>query len=89
MALEDTPVQVERLSDIVVITTGGRHSVALKNDGIVWAWGSNEFGQLGIGITGPSNRVSPAQVIGLTEVSAIAAGSIHSLAIDEKLTKKY
>ena len=58
-----TPVQVDGLRDIVVITTGGRHSVALKNNGTVWTWGNNLSGQLGDGTISYSKI--PVQVIGL------------------------
>jgi len=36
------------LSNVTSIATGGTHSIALKSDGTVWAWGSNTHGQLGI-----------------------------------------
>jgi len=32
-----------------VVSGGGSHSLAIKNDGSLWAWGSNTFGQLGLG----------------------------------------
>ena len=44
------------------------HSLALKNDGTVVAWGSNNYGQTNV----------PA---GLTGVIAVAAGHRHSLAL--------
>jgi len=33
--------------EITAITGGYYHSLALKNDGTVWAWGYNEYGQFG------------------------------------------
>ena len=35
------------LSGIIAIGTGGSYSLALKQDGTVWAWGLNESGELG------------------------------------------
>ena len=49
----------------------GDHTVALKTDGTVWAWGYNGWGQLGDGTT--TNKTTPVQVSGLSGVIAIAA----------------
>lgn len=35
--------------DIINITGGEHHSIALTSDGKVFAWGRNDDGQLGIG----------------------------------------
>jgi alpha-tubulin suppressor-like RCC1 family protein len=56
------------------------HTLALKSDGTVWAWGTNESGELGDGTT--TDRSAPVQVIGLTNAVAIAAGANHSIAIE-------
>jgi hypothetical protein len=61
------------------VAGGGEHSLALKNDGTVWAWGHNVYGQLGDGST--TTRLTPVRVSGLTQVIAIAAGEGHSLAL--------
>ncbi len=55
------------------------HSLALKSDGTVWAWGDNAFGQLGDGTQ--QQRPAPVQVAGLTGASGIAAGWGFSLAL--------
>jgi len=68
------------LSDIVSAAVGGYgHTLALKSDGTVWAWGNNDRGQLGVGDT--NNRSLPVQVSGLTNIVAIATGDQHSLAL--------
>ncbi len=55
------------------------HSLALKSDGAVWAWGWNFSGQLGNGTDLDSSI--PKKVSNLTDVIAIAAGGEHSLAL--------
>ena len=34
---------------VTAVAAGGAHFLALASDGTVWAWGSNDFGQLGDG----------------------------------------
>ncbi len=55
------------------------HSLAVKPDGTVWAWGDNGSGQLGNG--GYVFSDSPGQVAGITGVTKVAAGRLHSLAM--------
>ena len=64
---------------MVAIAAGWGHSLALKSDGTVWAWGSNGAGELGNGTYTNSNV--PVSVSGLSGVVALAAGLNHSLAL--------
>lgn len=83
------PVQISNLSNIIAISAGGQwnptteategHSVALKSDGTVWAWGYNGYGQLGDGTT--VNRPTPVQVSGISDIIAIACGYGHTMAL--------
>ncbi len=61
------------------VAAGGSHSLGLKNDDTVWAWGNNSSGQLGNGTTTASS--TPVQVTGLTGVTDISAGDAHSVAV--------
>ena len=74
-----TPVQVSGLTNVLAIAGGGSHTVALKSDGTVWAWGYNYNGQLGDGTT--TFRTTPVPVSGLSNVLALAAGSYHTVAL--------
>jgi len=57
------------------------HSLAIDSDGQGWAWGKNNFGQLGINNT--SNYCTPIAIDGTSHTFChISAGWTHSLAID-------
>jgi hypothetical protein len=67
------PVDVQgNLGALKSVEGGGHHTLAVKSDGTVWAWGTNDFGALGDGTTTSSN--TPVQVQGLTDVKTVAAG---------------
>ncbi|HBE06182.1 MAG TPA: hypothetical protein DCY85_06795 [Firmicutes bacterium] len=42
-------MQVNGLNGVMAIAGGGYHTIALKADCSIWAWGSNSTGQLGDG----------------------------------------
>ena len=65
----------------MAVDAGGQHSLALKSDGSLWAWGDNAFGQLGDGV-GAEQR-SPEQIGGDHDWVAIAGGQFHSLALKD------
>src|SRR5207249_3338614 len=79
------PVKVDTLTGITAIAGGWNHTLALKSDGTVWAWGDNSAGQLGDNTT--TTRSAPIQVKGpggsgfLTSGRLLSAGSHHSLAV--------
>ncbi|MFZ0827778.1 MAG: hypothetical protein WAO02_10180 [Verrucomicrobiia bacterium] len=63
------------------IAAGDNHSLFLKSDGSLWAMGNNVYGQLGDGTTttsGPYGVSHPEQIVA-SNVTAIAAGSLHTL----------
>ncbi len=74
-------------SKVVVITVnawagvscGQFHTMALKTDGTLWAWGANDSGQLGLKNT--AERNSPTQVEPGSTWKAVSCGQDFTLAI--------
>ena len=86
------PIPVLEITDAVRIAAGGNHALAVSRGGAVWAWGYNNYGQLGIGempivryqtrsASAPIYLPYPMRIPGLTGVAAVAAGVSHSLAL--------
>jgi alpha-tubulin suppressor-like RCC1 family protein len=73
------PVQIGAETDWTEIDAGGYHSLALKSDGSLWAWGYNYYGQLGTGVM--MDRNVPTRIGALTGWAKVSAGELHSLAI--------
>ncbi len=64
---EAVPKQVPGVTGIVAVAAGFGHSLALKSDGTVLAWGSDFRGVLGDGTPGsPDNDGTPSAVVGLS-----------------------
>ena len=80
------PVQVQGLTGVIAVAAGARHTVAIKSDGTVWAWGDNTYGQLGNNNTTMTKSVVPIQVPRLSGVNAVAAGLDHTVALDSSGT---
>jgi len=68
--------------NVSAIAANGYNSLALVN-GVVWGWGSNQAGQLGVDPTVISSLETPLAVNPLTtDITAIAAGSAFTYAVD-------
>jgi alpha-tubulin suppressor-like RCC1 family protein len=65
-ATQPVPTKVDQraLGDarFVDMAAGRGHSLALDDMGRLWAWGSNGYGQLGVGYAGQILKVTPVQV---------------------------
>ena len=82
--LQVSPIAITGAENIIGITAGASHVLALDQNGEVMAWGKNQNGQLGLGHT--LDRAIPTYVDiddtqRLKNVIQLAAGSSHSLAL--------
>ncbi len=59
---------------------GGRHSVALDEEGVVWSWGRNDLGQLGDDTV--DFRPYPRPLASLPPMRQVTAANAHSAALD-------
>ncbi|OKP92288.1 hypothetical protein A3842_02435 [Paenibacillus sp. P3E] len=69
------------IDNVKEIGAGGYFTLALKNDGTVWSYGENNFGQLGNGSTIES--VKPVKVSNLSNITRIDAGEGSGGALDK------
>ena len=82
------PVQVTSLgTSVVEVAVGDDHTCARKQDGTLWCWGENYYGECGDGTTAGQDcngfkcRHSPVRVTSLgTSVVEVAAGYEHTCA---------
>ena len=61
------------------VVGGGYHTVAIKSDGSLWAWGKNIYGQLGDGTF--ENKLRPVRIGNDSDWEYVSAGSEHTVAI--------
>jgi len=94
----DVPTRITALNHVVVkcIDAGEHNSLCVDEQGRVWAWGSNEDGQLGINpgltwnpeqtYTGTTYLTVPTIVPGLAGITAVKAvtGYSHTLVLDDQ-----
>jgi len=88
-----SPIKI--MGDVVSVAAGAFHSLAIKSDGSLWAWGNNDAGQLGDGtittfdeteyppwnwdIIEDNSKSTPIKI--MDGVVSVAAGYNHNLAI--------
>jgi alpha-tubulin suppressor-like RCC1 family protein len=80
----DVPVKVDLPAGtkVTAVVAGAGHSLAVTSAGAVIAWGLDLFGALGNGSTGGSSATPVTVTLPVgTRVTAVAAGSLHSLAL--------
>lgn len=74
-----TPKMIEGIYGVVALAVGRNHSVALKDDGTVWTWGDNSYGQLGL--YNQKTSLAPVKIEGLSDIVSVVAGYHHTLAL--------
>ena len=77
VSVSNTAVAAEK--SVQQVDGGAFHTIALQNDGTVWAWGANWDGQLGDG--SKIGRITPVRVKSITDVVYVVAGDWHNLAL--------
>ena len=69
------PVKI--MTDVVSVSAGNLHTVAVRSDGSLWAWGANGSRQLGDGTS--IARFSPVRI--MDDVRYASAGGSHTVAL--------
>ena len=72
------------ITNWIQVSGGGAHSLGVTDDGIAYAWGNNNEGQLGDGTRFNANKSSPVTVLGgITNWRQVSGGTIHSLGLTD------
>jgi len=75
-----SPKRIGGEEDVWIAVAAGRwHTLAIRSDGSLWAWGANIWGQLGDGTK--VYKVLPVRVGEDTNWKMVSAGEYHSLAL--------
>ncbi len=74
--------EYSKTSDWIYASAGEDYTIALKNDGTMWGWGNNEFGQIG-NATYKEIRVPTQEDTNATNWKSLSAGANHSASIKE------
>jgi hypothetical protein len=85
LLFSENPLQVQEGPEVAGswtdISAGGWHSVGIAGDGVLYVWGDNTYGQLGIGeITDKHTPVEESTEAGNWE--SVSAGGKHTVAIN-------
>ncbi|CAB3239386.1 unnamed protein product [Arctia plantaginis] len=83
---QDKPKFVKGLAtkNVIQVACGAYHSIALTNNGDLYAWGANSYGQCGLGSL-TSKQMVPQPITSLlgVPIALIACGSNHTFALSK------
>lgn len=83
---DDNYLSISRVPDIegvISVASGQHHTVTLKEDGTVLAWGDNKYGQLGIDPESAASVFVPSQVFSEDSLVKVYAGWTHTAALSK------
>ena len=70
------------VSNVIAMSNGSTHSIAIRSDGFVFTSGNGYFGQLGINLSGINTRtITFVQAIGISNAVAVTNGYDRSFAL--------
>ena len=70
---------------IIQVSCGAQHTIALREDGVVYTWGDGAYGRLGHKGTQSLREPTPVNAFNKSEyerVIQVCAGAVHSMALD-------
>lgn len=68
-------------SDIIDVSVGGCFGAAVDREGLIWSWGSNSKGELGVGDFEPRPYPYPVTHLKNKKVKRVACGGAFAIAI--------
>ncbi|XP_025423302.1 probable E3 ubiquitin-protein ligase HERC4 isoform X2 [Sipha flava] len=71
----------ESINDIKSVACGNNHTLAVAEDGKLYACGSNDFGQLGH--SGPRTKLQQITSVSSLVMTSVACGEAHSMALNQ------
>lgn len=79
-----TPVQINDTNNWKLISSGQGHSLAIRDDDKLFAWGENSGYALGVGSAQTQDRASPTEVVGSILWKNAIGGEEYSLALNQE-----
>ena len=77
----DSLTTIGKLKNWGYISGGYSHTIAIKTDGSLWAWGGNDYGQLGTGTS--SAEYFPRMISPSSDWAWVDAGLFFNLALKD------
>jgi alpha-tubulin suppressor-like RCC1 family protein len=76
---QTSPRAVSGTRSYLSVSAGGAHTCAVASDGLLYCWGRNTLGQLGIGSN--TQQTSPVKIAIDTLFASVSAGDVHTCAV--------